>query len=212
MQPVGFRVGALLVLIVSPTAWSVGPASLPTDMGHASPAAASLVPPAACTRGGPGRLAVSKATIVLGRSAAPTARYAAQCLQAEFSRLFNMDVAVSHPGDALHSDSVLIFVNDAGEEPLPECFAMLRELPIPGEDGFRLGVFPQEKAAVVLGYGGNGVVRGVFALARLAGSDGRGCFLPEVLISDTPDMRMRFTRGIFSDSQTLPGITAPMVC
>ncbi len=119
-----------------------------------------------------------------------------------------MDVAVSLPGDALHSDSVLIFVNDAGEEPLPECFAMLRELPIPGEDGFRLGVFPQEKAAVVLGYGGNGVVRGVFALARLAGSDGRGCFLPEVLISDTPDMRMRFTRGIFSDSQTLPGITA----
>ncbi|HOW19202.1 MAG TPA: hypothetical protein PLC79_09210, partial [Phycisphaerae bacterium] len=33
----------------------------------------------------------------------------------------------------------------------------------------------------------------------LAARDGRGCFLPEALVSDTPDMRMRFTRGILSD-------------
>ena len=208
MQPVGFWIGALLALIVTPTARSAGPASLPTDTRPASPAAAPLVPQATCTRSGPGRLAVPNATIVLDPSAASTARCAAHCLQAEFSRLFNMDVAVSPPRDALHRDGVLIFVNEAGGGPLPERFASLRELPIPGEDGFRLGVFPQTKTAAVLGYGGNGVIRGVFALARLAGSDGRGCFLPEVLIADTPEMRMRFTRGIFSDSQTPPGMTA----
>ncbi|MGB9624543.1 MAG: glycoside hydrolase family 20 zincin-like fold domain-containing protein [Phycisphaerae bacterium] len=202
MQRLGLRIGASLALTATSAALSAPPDSSPTQTRSACPAAATLVPQAAWTQRGPGRLSITERTnIVLAPSAPATAHYAAQCLRAEFSRLFGIDMTVLPQRNGHGPEGISIFLNDADESPRPHGFARLRELPHAGEDGYQLGVLPAENAAVVLGHGGNGVIRGAFALAQLAADDGRGCFLPELLVSDTPEMRMRFTRGILSDLQ-----------
>jgi hypothetical protein len=214
-RPLAFSFSRLLVLSLSSVAAvtsiaaSATPASLPADARSTCSGAAALVPQAACARSGAGRLPIAKATtIIVDPSATATVRYAAGRLQAELARLFGIDAVILRQRDGLRVDGASIFVDDIAVRRVPERFARLRELPAPGEDGYRLGVFPQERTAVVLGHGGDGVIRGAFALAQLAMRNEGGCALPEVLISDTPEMHMRFTRGILSDQQSPLG-TAP---
>ena len=168
-----------------------------------------LVPQAANVQCGSRQVPIGKTvTIILDPAALATTRYAAECLRTELARLFGAEAVILRDRDGARSSGVSVFLDDATGRLPTGRFPQLRDLPPPGEDGYLLGVFPLENAAVVRGHGGDGVIRGVFALARLAVSDDREYAWPEVLISDTPDLRMRFTRGILSDAGTSSGMTA----
>jgi hypothetical protein len=177
--------------------------SRPSDTGPASPAVIGLVPGAAHVRSGPGRLPISgPVTIILRPDATGTAGYAAECLRGELNRLFGLEAIIAREPGNPRTDGVAVFVEDQTPQSSPDAVARFPDLPAPTEDGYLLGVFPEKRASLICGFGGNGVIRGVFALAGLTVAEGSGAAWPEGCISDSPDLRIRLTRDILASNRS----------
>lgn len=173
----------------------------------ANQAAISLVPPVNHVQNGPGRLAVTgPVTILLPPVDDAVASYAAKCLGEELNRLFGLQTSVVRQPYRPSTDETCVVINDQSVLSSPLA-SMFRDLPERREDGYLLGVMPDERKIIVHGSRGNGVIRGVFALAGLLSVDGGGAAWPQVFISDTPDIRIRFARGIFPNKQSAGKMT-----
>lgn len=199
---------ALMGVVPASLAMDTEPASRPSDIGPFRQALTELVPPAARVKSGSRRLPISSpVTIVLRPESTDIATYAAECLRGELRRCVNIGAVIMQDPGRPRTSGASVFVGDLRGHLSPEVLARFHGLSMPAEDGYLLGVFPEDKEVLINGFGGNGVIRGVFALAGLLSADGGGAAWPEVFISDNPDIRIRFTRDIFPNKQSAGKMT-----
>lgn len=193
----------LLATVAVSTVTAAEPGSRRSDSGSTPQSVLRIIPPAAHVRSGPGRLPVSgPVSILLPAEADVVTDYAAESLSGELARLYDVQTATFRHPQRPSTGGVSVIVKHLPSSPsaaLPDEFG---GVPEPGADGYLLRISPNEHRVVVCGYGGNGVIRGVFALTGLLSGDGNGAAWPEVLISDTPDMLIRFTRDIFANERS----------
>ncbi|HPD32321.1 MAG TPA: glycoside hydrolase family 20 zincin-like fold domain-containing protein [Phycisphaerae bacterium] len=202
-----FVAAVLIGAVTITTAAADQPPLHPSDTQPAEQATVGLVPPVSQVQNGSGRLVVTgRVTILLPAVDDAVTSYAARCLGEELNRLFGLQTVTVRQPHRISDDEICAIISDqsSSSSPLENMFC---SLPVPKADGYLLGVRPDEKRAVVHGFGGNGVIRGVFALAGLLSADGGEATWPEVLISDTPDIPIRFTRDIFLNKQATAEMT-----
>lgn len=121
--------------------------------------------------------------------------HAATCLQTELRQRYQVKAVLdSAPVSDSGSRVRVVFGLTDGTEPLwPDAAPP----PAPGPDGYALGVFPERRLAVLSAGTGNGAIRGAFALADLTLAQSAGAAWPRTLVSDTPELGIRFARTMF---------------
>jgi len=207
-----WRLSAAILVTTSGTGWTSAPAGSAAASGSSDPGirrnVPDIIPEPSDVRTGPGRVLLSKGVAIStkGASSGPVV-YAAEYLRSELFRRFQIGATLIQDTTATPHDGVLVVMGETSDPKLMSDHAQLAGMPGPGPDGYLVGVFPGRREVVVAGNGGNGVIRGASALAQLTVADGGRHFWPQAMLSDTPEMEIRMTRGILFDGKVPAGMS-----
>jgi hypothetical protein len=151
------------------------------------------------------RLAISGGvTIRIAAPASDSATHAAAYLKSELHRQFGIESTVGDAPPPPTSPVVeVILAEMGGTDPV---ITDASEGPALGLDGYVLTISAERRQAVLMGGGGNGLIRGVFALAQLTTTQPGEASWPQTALRDTPEMEIRITREILSDRAVPKGM------
>jgi hypothetical protein len=194
----GLTCGTIAILATTLSTWFTPPlraaqAAAPRPAEDATVRQSSPQPPR------PAHVSLAHGAILsLTASSTPTTIHAANYLRSELRRLHGIEATISNEASPPSDERVQVIFGEAGtsDPRLTDASAS----PPPGPDGYILHVSADRRRAIVLDGGGNGIIRGAFALAQLAGTQAGEPLWPAGTVSDAPELKIRMTREIFPDN------------